>query len=453
MREIFQIAKRGLFANQKGLDVTGQNVANANTEGYSRQRVNLSPEAFRKGNLQVGLGVKIEDIERLRSDQLDRQIRSKESEIGYLDQRKQILAQLENIFATDTDGDLDIKVNELFDSFSRLTSNPEDESLRSNVIRSSQNLAETFNRLDRNLNQVKERIGDTTETLVTKVNQLLKEIASLDRDITSGEGEGQSSNNKALDLRTRKLNELSELVDTSITIDENKSATVSVGGLVLVQNGQARTLDAEINPSLDINRIRIEGSKVLNNIGGRLGATIESFTEDVGAYSDRLDNLAKTIVEEVNNIHSSGYTLNNTTGIDLFDAGNTTAESISVNSQVSSDPDNVAASSQPNEPGNAEKALALADLRNDDTVFSGQTFSEFAVNIATSIGSELNAAASQLETTSSAQTLLENQQESVAGVNIDEELTNLIQYQNAYQASARVLSTARQMFDSLLTIA
>ncbi|MGM0587734.1 MAG: flagellar hook-associated protein FlgK [Bacteroidota bacterium] len=453
MREIFQIAKRGLFANQKGLDVTGQNVANANTEGYSRQRVNLSPEAFRKGNLQVGLGVEIEDIERLRSDQLDRQIRSKESEIGYLDQRKQILAQLENIFATDTDGDLDIKVNELFDSFSRLTSNPEDESLRSNVIRSSQNLAETFNRLDRNLNQVKERIGDTTETLVTKVNQLLKEIASLDRDITSGEGEGQSSNNKALDLRTRKLNELSELVDTSITIDENKSATVSVGGLVLVQNGQARTLEAEINPSLDINRIRIEGSKVLNNIGGRLGATIESFTEDVGAYSDRLDNLAKTIVEEVNNIHSSGYTLNNTTGLDLFDAGNTTAESISVNSQVSSDPDNVAASSQPNEPGNAEKALALADLRNDDTVFSGQTFSEFAVNMSTSIGSELNAAASQLETTSSAQTLLENQQESVAGVNIDEELTNLIQYQNAYQASARVLSTARQMFDSLLTIA
>jgi flagellar hook-associated protein 1 FlgK len=452
MNELFQIAKSGLFANQKAIDVTGQNVANANTEGYSRQRVNLSPEAFRQGNFQVGLGVNVDDIQRLRSDLLDRQIRSKQSDQGYLNQRKQILEQMENIFATDTEGDLDVRLNDYFDTFVRLTSNPEDEALRSNVIQAGQNLSNTFHRLDQDLQNVKDRIGDTTETLVTKVNQLLKEIASLDQNITSAEGQGRTSDNESLDIRARKLKELSELVDTSVTIDENKSATVSVGGFALVQNGQARTLDTEINVAANVNRVRISGSKVLNNIGGRLGATIDAFKQDVTAYAEQLDGLAKSMVEQVNAIHSTGYTLNNTTGIDFFDASQKDAGTIRLNSLVSSDPDNIAASSQPNEPGNAENAQKLAALRNDDTVFKGRSFSEFAIHLAAEIGNDLNTADSKLETTASAQRLLENQQESISGVNIDEELTSLIQYQNAYQASARVMTSAQRMFDSLLSI-
>lgn len=453
MREIFQIAKTGLFANQKAIDVTGQNVANANTEGYSRQRINLTPEAFRKGNFQVGLGVNVDDVERMRSELLDNQIRTKLSDQGYLGQRKQIMEQMENIFVTDTDGDLDVRLNDMFDAFVRLTSNPEDETLRTNTIKAAENLTTTFHRLDQDLQNVKERIGDTTETMVTKVNQLLKEIASLDKNITSAEGDGRVSDNESLDIRTRKLKELSELVDTSVTIDDNNSATVSVGGFVLVQNGQARTLDTEINAALNVNRVRISGSKVLGNLGGKLGATIDAFTEDVGQYADKLDSLAKSIVEEVNAIHSNGFTLNNTTGIDFFDDTKTDAGTIQLNALVSSNPDNIAASDQSNEPGNAINAQALADLRNDDTVFQGRSFSEFAINIASTIGTELNATNSKLESTISAQRLLENQQESISGVNVDEELTNLIQYQNAYQASARVMSSAKQMFDTLLSIA
>ena len=451
MNEIFEIAKNGLQAHQKAIDVTGNNIANAATPGYSRQRADLEAIAYQKGLERVGLGVRVEDVERLRNEFLDLQIQGKTSKEGQLKEEQRILSQVESIFATDTGGDLNKLMNNFFDGFLSLSSNPESPDVRSQIIRDADSVAARISEMDGQLQNLQETIGDQSRELTSEVNRLLREIAELDSDITSGEGVGRQSNNKALDQRTLKLQELSELVDLTSTQDSNKSLTLRIGGIVVLQNGQASDINLELNEATNVNRLRLDNGKVLSNVGGKLGAQQNAYSNQIAEYRNNLDNIAQNLVEEVNELHSQGFGLNNSTGLNFFDEDGTTATSISVNSTIRNDINRIAASSQQDSPGNSDVAEQIAALR-DEELISGYTLSDYSVKLGVDAGSRVRELNSTLETTQASRELLVNQQESVSGVNIDEELTNLIKFQNAYQATARVLNTGQQMFDTLLTI-
>ena len=452
MSNLLEIGKSGILANQRALDVTGQNISNAANPDYSRRRVELQEQAFREGNRYLGLGVKVDDLTRFRSEITDERIRGQESELGFTDEKQKILKQLEVVLSTDNNMDLDVRLTDFFNAFSKLAANPEDNTIRENVIREAEELTQTFGNLNAEISAIQQNAIDRADNQAAEINNLLREIASLNQNVTAGEGEGVESDFDSIDKRTAKLRELSELADVSITEDDNRSLTVRIGGIVVVQDDQFKQISAETDLANDIARLRLDNGAVISNVGGRIGASLESVRDEIPTVKDQLDNLASALVRDVNRVHSEGYGLNNATGVDFFNPDNTNAANIELSTIILNDADYIAASNSQNAPGNGGNANELANLRNAQNAIESQTYVEYSVSISADVGSRINQLETRNDTAESAQNLLIEQQESIAGVNIDEELANLIRYQNAYQASARVINAARQNFDTLLTL-
>ncbi len=449
MRDIIEASRSGLQAAEKQQSVTGQNIANVNTPGYSRQRTDLSPNAGNINGMTVGQGVSVDDVTRIRHELIDEQIHTQNSQLGGFEEKASALEQVESVFASGVGGDLDESIAEFFNSFRQLASNPESSSLREDVARKASTMTGKFQNIDSRLNEITESIVSKGQDLLNKVNELLEDLAKLNDSIRQAEAKG-GEDTEALDRQVSKMEELSKLIDVDTRRAENGTLEVNIGGINLLENDNAKNLTAEADPDGNIFRARLEGSKVVDVKGGQLGAVSELVQEDVRAYQDELDNIAEFMVNRVNEEHAQGYNLNDETGIDFFNPDDTSASSISINSDISEDVRTIAASSEENEPGNNDVAINISGI-TDETTSSGRSLHESAVGLASRAGSELNEARGGIEAAESAKNMLSNQQESISGVNLDEELTDLITQQNAYQASARVLNNAQQMFDTLLT--
>ena len=453
MADIFEIAKSGIIANQRALDITGQNISNASNPEFSRRRPELSEQGFRQNGKFAGLGVRVDDVTRLRSDILDQRIRSQETDIGAFSEKNRVFKQLESVLATDTEGDLNDRLNAFFNSFRQLSANTDNNALRQNVVREAQNLTSTFNRLANSFGDVRSDGIDTAAKKVDKINTLLNEVASFNASITSGEAEGVESDFASLDKRNAKLRELSGLAGVSITEADNKSLTLRIGDIVVLQDDQVTELSIDKQNALqNKTRVRTDNGKVLQNIGGELGGIVEMVNNKIPQLSDDIDRLAQTVVENVNDIHKNGFGLDNSTGLNLFNPDKTSAQTIELNESIVNDTDKLAASDVPNAAGNGQQALAIGALSDADNLIDGKSVTEFTIDTVAGVGAEINEIETSLSSSESALSFVENQQESLSGVNIDEELANMIKFQNSFQASARVLNTAQTMFDSLLRI-
>lgn len=450
MRDIIEASRSGLQAAQKQQSVTAHNIANINTPGYSRQRTDLSPNAGTINGMSVGRGVNVDDVTRIRHELIDEQIHTQNSQLGGFEEKATALEQVESVFASGVGGDLDESIADFFNSFRQLASNPESSALREDVARKASTMTGKFHEVDSRLNEITESIVSKGQQLLDKVNELLEDLAKLNESIRQAEAKG-GEDTEALDRQVAKMEELSKLIDVDTRRAENGTLEVNIGGINLVENDNAKSLTAEADPDSNIFRARLEGSKVVDLKGGQLGAVTELVQQDISSYQEELDSIAGYMVDRVNEEHSQGYNLNDDTGINFFDPDNTTASSIAINDDITEDVRTIAASSAENEPGNNDVAIAISGI-TDETTASGRSLHESAVGLAARAGAELNEARNGIEATQSAKNMLSNQQESISGVNLDEELTDLISQQNAYQASARVLNNSQQMFDTLLTI-
>lgn len=450
MRDIIQASRSGLQAAEKQLSVTAHNIANINTPGYSRQRTDLSPNATTINGMTVGRGVQIDDVTRIRHELIDEQIQTQSSKLGAYQQRSVALEQVESVFTSGVGGDLDESIAEFFNSFRQLAAQPESTSLREDVARKADTMAGKFNEVDFRLNEITKSIAEKGRELLDRVNQFMQELAELNNSIRQAEARG-GEDTEALDRQVVILEELSGIIELDTRRAENGTLEVNIGGINLLENDNVKRLTPEVDPDNNVFRARLEGSKVVDLKGGELGAAAQLVEQDIRSYQDELDQIAGYVVERVNEVHSQGYNLNNGTGVEFFDPDNQTASNIALSNIISNDVSNIAASSEPDAPGNNEIALQIAAI-SDETTASGRTLHESAIGLASRAGAELNDARSGLQTADSAKRMLSNQQEAISGVNLDEELTDLISHQNAYQASARVMNSAQQMFDSLLSI-
>ncbi len=450
MRDIIQASRSGLQAAEKQLSVTAHNIANINTPGYSRQRTDLSPNATTINGMTVGRGVTIDDVTRIRHELIDEQIQTQSSKFGAYQQRSVALEQVESVFTSGAGGDLDESITEFFNSFRQLAARPESSSLREDVSRKAATMAGKFNEVDFRLNEITKSIAEKGRELLDRVNQFMQELAELNNSIRQAEARG-GEDTEALDRQVVILEDLSEIIDVDTRRAENGTLEVNIGGINLLENDNVKQLTPEVDPDKNIFRARLEGSKVVDLKGGELGAAAQLVEQDIRSYQDELDQIAGHIVERVNEVHSQGYNLNNGTGVEFFDPDNQTASSIALSNVITNDISNIAASSEPDAPGNNDIALQIAAI-SDETTNSGRNLHESAIGLASRAGAELNDARSGKQTADSAKRMLSNQQEAISGVNMDEELTDLISHQNAYQASARVMNSAQQMFDSLLSI-
>lgn len=450
MNDIFEIAKSGLLAAQQSTSVTANNISNANTPGYSREQAVLQPVGYNSNNQSVGLGVNVTDVRRMRNDLLDTQIRQQDQEIGSLSTQSDIYNQIQSLFVTDSGSDLDANIGDFFNSISDLSANPQDNTLRNTVISKAQALTNQFHSLSNGLQNTSDQTLKDAGNVVDQINSLLGDLAEINGPITRSNADGKSDNNSK-DLQTQKLNQLSKLVNFTTSTDNNGGLEIRIGGMLALSGNHASTIKMEGSQPGSQIKLRLDNGKLLDVNNGQLAADIQMINKTIPGLSSQLDQMASTLVQQVNTAHKAGYGLDDTVQRDFFDPTKTSASTIQISSDILNNPDNIAASSAPNEPGNGDNATNLVDVR-DAPVLNGKSLIQSAVQLISQPGTELSSVQSEMQTKNSIQQMLSNQQDSVAGVNIDEELSNLIKFQNAYQASAKVLSAGEQMYNALLNI-
>ncbi len=451
MSNLFEISRSGLKAAQQSLRVTSNNIANANTEGYSRQRAELRPVANNvPERIKTGYGVEVTRIERIRDELADKQIFRQSNDLNSFMEQSKVFAQLESVMITDLGDSLDLTVSGLFNAFSELSNAPQDMALRRNVLNKADALADQFRTIHSDVGSITEQTVEAGEGMLNRVNVILQNLHDINETVYNAYATN-SSNNEVKDEQIRLLTELSEMVDADITFSEAGTATVQLGGTVLLNDSFVATLRAESSAAGNFFNVRSEATRNIDIQGGKLGGIIQMVEQEIPSIKNSLDELVSSIVTEVNTLHATGYGILDGNQRVFFNSSGLTADSMEVNGLIRENVGHIAASSAPGESGNNENAILISKLR-DQNVLNGRSIIESSIRLMSEPGRAMNDLDSKMSTKESVINMLRSQQDAVSGVDMDEELSNLIKFQNSYQASARALRTAQEMMDTLISI-
>jgi flagellar hook-associated protein 1 len=447
------IALSALLNNQEALDVTSNNIANQNTQGYTRQRVNFSESAtVQLGSLQFGTGAQIDNIQSVRDQVLDFRINSETQTQSALDSFLTPMQQVQSSFNEAAGTGLQSSISGFFSSLSQLSTNPSSVPLRQSVLTAGQNLAGSFNTAANNLNTLRASTDQQIPTIVQQVNTLAQSVAQLNIRISQSQAEGQ--NTGALeDQRQQVIQQMSQLINISMIQNNDGSIGISTAlGAALVVGGQEFNLQVAANASTGQNAILSSTGKDLtaNIDGGQLGGLLRVRDQGIPALTGQLDTLANSIATAVNNTQTAGFDLNSAAGQNFFTIPATVAgaaQSIQVNL---SDPSQVAASLNGSS-GDNSNVLAMSQLQNQNIV-AGDTPLNFYSNTVAQLGSSIQQATAQSNAQDLVVQQLQTQRNSVSGVSLDEEATNLIQFQRAYQAAARVVNVVDELTQTAINL-
>jgi flagellar hook-associated protein 1 FlgK len=454
---IMNIAGQALMTQQQAISVTSHNIANVNTPGYSRQRLVMTTNTSLNSAIgPVGNGVSGDAIQRIYDRFLNAQILNENQELGRWDAQKQAVESIEMIFNETGGSGLSEAMSEFWNAWQELTNNPTGPTERQILVTRGQILASTFNKLDSDLNQFQQDLDIAIQGTVTDINRLSEQLADLNQKIISAEA-GTHTANDYRDQRDLVLKELSELIDINTFEDANGGVSVLVAnGRPLVAGTALWQLSTETNPSglQDVVWVDDVGNRVniSNDIsGGKLKGWLETRDVVITDQLNRLDTLAQTLMTEVNNLHQSGFDLNGIGGQVFFD-GTGTAADIEVNANIVGDHDWIAAASDmATVPGDNRNAIEIANLQHQ-LVMSGNTatFNDYYSSLVRDVGNEVLKSDSYHTHQSEMVAQLDNYRESISGVSLDEEMINLIKFQNAYAAAAKLVSTADELMQTVI---
>ncbi len=461
MTHLFGVLSTGtsaLLTQQRAINLTGNNIANVNTPGYSRQRIRLetaTPVGTAAG--LMSFGVVSRGIERVYDRYLGIQINAEASRSGRWEAQQAALERTEALLDESGGGGIAAALGGFFGSWQDLVLKPGGEVERTVAVAASARLAEALRSRYADLERMRRELDADLESAIEQVNRLALQVSELNRQIARVELGGETANDYR-DRRDWVLKELAGLIDiqTSEAADGQVSVSVS-GGRPLVESGNTWALRVEPGadghgrifwPDLDGALTDITASVR----GGRVGGVLAVRDERLVAYRERIDEIARGLLAEVNAVHAAGFGLEGTTGTDLF-VGSGAAD-LRLNPEVAEHPGLLAASaSAEGIPGNAGNALRLLSLRDTPLLRGGTaTFEEAAQGLVSLIGFDVQQARAQAQHTSDMLGFLENHREAVSGVSLDEEMVNLIRYQAAYQAAAKLVSLADEMLDALMTM-
>ena len=461
---IMSLAGQALMTQQQAISVTSHNIANVNTPGYSRQRLIMTPNTPVESAVGImGNGVSGENIERVYDRYLSAQIYNENQGLGKWETHKDAVEMLEVVFNESDASGLSQAMSKFWDSWQALTNNPSGTTERQILVSASQVLANTFNKLDRDLNQSQQNLDLALEGTVAEINRLTGQLADLNDKIISSEA-GSLSANDYRDQRELVLKELSELIDINAFEDTNGAVSVLVAnGRPLVSGVQSWQLSTEINASGFQDVVWVDDIGTTTNItsdilSGKLKGLLDVRDVIITDYATRLDTLAGTLRSDLNLLHQGGFDLNGTAGEEFF-VGTGTAADLEVNPNIVGDLDLIAAASEPpvlpgdNFPGDNRNAIEIVNLQHQ-LMMSGNTatYNDYYSSVIRDIGNEVLKSESYYYHQSDMMAQLENQRESVSGVSLDEEMINLIKFQNAYTAAAKMITTADEMMQTILQI-
>lgn len=462
---VLNIGGKALLAQQKGIYVTGNNIANVNTPGYTRQRLNLSSDVpVNTAVGPVGTGVTATDVERIYQRFLGVQINNETQTRGNWEAQQEMLGRVEMVFDESGGYGLNRVMSDFWTAWQDLSNNPSGPVERSVLVAKSQIMAQTFAKNYQDLETIQRDIDTMIEGAAAEINALSEKVAHLNEKIIQMEAGGATAADYR-DQRELLLNELSDLIDIASFENSAGGVTVSVGsGQPLVESTDAYRLSTQLNAAGNQNITWIDADSNAVDItasiaGGKIKGWLDARDIDIRDYLDRLDTLAQGLMSEVNTLHAAGYGLDGSTGNDFFTAtGTAPAKNMQVNSTIVQD-DRLIAAAQSfdtvpgDKPGDNANSIAIANLMNARTL-SGNTatFDAYYEALIGDVGYEVQQAGAYFEHQSEMVHQLENYRESISGVSIDEEMVNLVKYQNAYQAAAKLITTADEMMQSVLNM-
>ncbi len=443
------IALGALEAQQAGLQTTTNNLANLSTPGYSRERPVLEEASPTVQNgIAYGNGVELAGIESLRSRILDLQIGDETQQQAKSQSLVNTMTQVQTLFPMDTSG-IGQQISAFFDSVNSLSTNASDLSLRQSVLSAAGNLAASFNTVADNLVQSRSNLDLNVQQDVTEVNQITQQIAALNAKL------GQVSNSGAdygsfLDQRNRLIQKLSGLIDVS-TLNDGSSLTLTTKrGTALVVDGQSYDLSTALDPNGGTQHIYSQGSDITGEIdGGEIGGLLQARDTLLPSLQGQLDTLASGLGQSLNSANQMGFDLNGSAGGNLFSF--TTGPGAAASLKVSiTDPDLLAASSDGSTGSNGN--LANLSAVSTQAVLNGMTPTEAYANLVFQTGTAVDQNTAELNASTTVLQQLQQQDASVSGVSLDEEASNLLLYQRAYEAAARAISTVDQMLQVAIQI-
>lgn len=316
-----QLAKNALRTQQIGLQVVGQNIANANTPGYIREEVVLSPAPTqRQGGLLLGLGVQVDAVVQKIDKFLEERLRNAKSDRVGSETKEQAYLELESILGELGETDLSTSMNNFFSAIQNVLSQPEDVGIRNLAVLQGQTLTEDIRNLTDRVRQVRSDLNDKIKDNVLTVNNLIEEVRTLNIRITETEG-GDTTQSDAVGLRDQRntaLGKLAELIDIKSIEQPNGAVNVFAGGDYLVFENAARFVEAklDIDRGLAVAEIRItETDSKLTASSGEIEGLVTARDGVLGGFLDKLDNLAGSLVFEFNKVFSSGQGLKGHTNL------------------------------------------------------------------------------------------------------------------------------------------
>ena len=450
-----EIGKRALLAHQLSLNTTGHNIANVNTPGYTRQRVEVgaaSPVESAYG--PVGMGVDVTDVKHIRDLFLNGRWREENENLGQWQARSRSLTQIESFFNEPQDAGLGAMLNGFWASWHDLANKPEAPETRKAVIQQAHLVTNAFSQLHRQLSQLSQSVDVEIQNRLKEINNIGSEIADLNRQVAYVELGGENAN----DLRDKRdllIDQLSQYVDVNTREDSLGRTTVYIGAMAFVDETSYWALEAEkVSSGNGVKSyIKWQGSTFEPTFfNGEMKAMIATRDELVPDYLNKLNTLSKAIVDNVNAAHRAGYGLDGVDGINFFDPFLTDADQIVINPEVENDPSRIAASTG-GEVGDGSNALTIADILKVNRIMSNnmETIEQYYSSIVGSVGIHVQEASAQTENYTLLVQQIENSRQSVQGVSLDEEMANLVKYQHAYEAAARVITVMDEALSVLIS--
>lgn len=466
---MMDIGKRAMMNSQTALQTVSHNIANKSTEGFSRQRVEqVTAEPIGEGRVRMGMGSKTARVSRINNSFLERQIANETNKMGYGQGQSENLMRVEQIFNEQINKGLNQFASNFFNSFRELANNPESLATRSIVKETAQFMTQDFKRINTQLRDIQADIDNQITSQVQEINAMTEEIAKLNEKIELVEVQGMPANDER-DRRDVVIKKLGEKINIKWAEGDNGKVSITAGNTAVLVSGYesvnlevGRTgeTDTKREGQLDIVYRNAKNSTPFivteQMTGGSIGGALHVRDQIVNNLRDQVDEMAYSIASAVNEVHELGYNGYNQQGVSFFETPQRmrdASENLKVNRDVLNDVMNIAAAAEKNSPADNRVANILSSLQYGKIMDNNTSnIGDFYNGMVGKLAVVTNKANMEADHQKNIVSQLNNVRESISGVSLDEEAVKMIEYQKAFDASARVIKTADEMFDTVLNL-
>lgn len=463
------VARQSLHNMQLGITVAGHNMANATTEGYTRQKVALATERQSDAPHILGAGAYVQQIQRVHDVLLEKRIQNHQSDTGLLESQKEMLDFIESSLGQFIDrqsksvegsaatqgigspGSIAEYLDQFFNSLSSLSNDPTSSALRQQLANNANSLVNKLNSNSEAIGTLQSQISNEINDDVEKINELITQISELNYNIVADERAHRGESNDLRDKRQIKVEELAELINLEKTVDDNGLMTIYIDGIQMSgMNAAEQQVESFSKSDGSIGLRTVNDALEIGFTSGRLAGLSRVRDVVLPDLSSKFDSLASNLISEVNTIYQTGTDLLGNSG-ELFFEGNDSSD-ITVNEDILDNPAKIQGSLD-GEKGDNTIFINLFNLSNKKIAsLNNLTFSENYADLIGNFGQTIKAVEDSLEDNTAVGDMLTQKRDSISGVSLDEEMTNLIQFQRAYQASARIINTLDEMISTAINL-